>query len=48
MIKYIVASATTVLNREENRITTALEYATQMIVQNAETSDVAGHEQQQR
>jgi hypothetical protein len=41
MIKYAVASATMVLNREESRTVTTLEYATQIIMQNIETSDTA-------
>ena len=40
-MKYTVASATTVLNKEGKRMTTALEYATQIIKENAETSDTA-------
>lgn len=39
MIKYTVAPATTVLNKEETWIVKALEYANQIIMQNAERSD---------
>jgi len=44
MMKYTVASVTTFLNKKENRKVATLEYANQIIIPNAETSDVAHRE----
>lgn len=44
MIKYTVASATIVLNMEENRMLATPEHAKKMIVPNAEKSDTTCRE----
>ena len=44
MMKYTVASVTTFLNKKDNRKVATLEYANQIIIPNAETSDVTHRE----
>ena len=44
MMKYTVASVTTVLNKEENRKITTLEHANQIMTPNREMSDTTHRE----